>query len=70
MHLKKGLVYLYTKNFLLQLLHFWNYNLSPNGQIVSFIGAQAHLQAQLLRAEWYKVLKIIFIVEYLQPNKI
>ena len=51
MHLQKGLVYLHTKKFLLPLLHFWNYNLSPNEQIISFIGAQAHLQTQLLRAE-------------------
>ena len=49
---------LYTKMFLLPLVHFCNCNLSPNGQIISFIGTQAHLQTQLLRAEWYKVLKI------------
>ena len=55
----EGLVYLCTKKFLLLLLHFRNYKLSPNGQIISFIGAQAHLQTQPLRAEWYKVLKII-----------
>ena len=59
MHLLKGLVYLSTKKFLLPLLHFWDYNPSPNGQIMSFIGAQAHLQKQLVGAEWYKVLKII-----------
>ena len=59
MHLQKGLVYLYTKKFLPLLLHFWNYNLSPNGQIISLIGAQAHPQAQPLRDEWYKVLRII-----------
>ena len=59
MHLQKGLVYLYTKNLFLPLLHFWNYNLFPNGQIIFFIDAQADLQTQLLRAEWYKVLKII-----------
>ena len=59
MHLQKGLVYLCTKKFLLLFLYFWNYNPSPNGQIISLIGAQAHLQTQLLRAEWYKVLKII-----------
>ena len=47
MHLQKGLVYLYTKKFLPLLLHFWNYNLSPNAQIISLIGAQAHSQAQL-----------------------
>ena len=64
MHLQKGLVYHYTKMFLLSLLHFWNYSLSPNGQIISFTGAQAHLQTKLLRAEWYKVLKIIH-AEYL-----
>ena len=39
MHLQKGLVYLYTKKFLPLLLHFWNYNLSPNGQMISLIGA-------------------------------
>ena len=33
MYLQKGLIYLY----------FWSYNLSPNGQIISLIGAQAHL---------------------------
>ena len=68
MHLQKGLVYLYTKTFLPLLLHFWNYDLSPNGQMISLVGAQARPQIQLLSAEWYKVLKI-FIVEYLQPNK-
>ena len=68
MHLQKGLVYLYTKTFLPLLLHFWNYDLSPNGQMISLVGAQARPQTQLLSAEWYKVLKI-FIVEYLQPNK-
>ena len=61
MHLQKGLVYRYTKMFLLRLLHFWNYNLFPNGQINSFIGAQAHLQTQFLIAEWCKVLKIFHI---------
>ena len=43
MYLEKGLVYLYTKKFLLPLLHFWNYNLFPNGQIISFIGAQTSI---------------------------
>ena len=38
---------------------FGIYNPSPNGQIISLIGAQAHLQIQLLRAEWYKMLKIL-----------
>ena len=27
------MVYFYSKNFLLLLLYFWNYNPSPNGQI-------------------------------------
>ena len=69
MHLQKGLVYLYTKTFLPLLLHFWNYNLSPNGQVISLTGVQVHPQTQLVRSEWYKVLKIIFIAEYLQPDK-
>ena len=58
MHLQKDLVYLCTNTFLLPLLHFWNYNLSPNGQTIFFIDTQAHLQTQILRVEWYKVLKI------------
>ena len=58
-HLQKGLAYLYTKKFLPLLLYFWNYGLSPNGQMISLIGALACPQTQLLRAEWYKVLKII-----------
>ena len=36
MHLQKGLVYLYTKKFLPLLLHFWNYNLSPNGKVIPY----------------------------------
>ena len=56
--LKVGGLFLPTI-FLLLLLYFWNYNPSPNGQIVSLIGAQAHPQIQLLRAEWYKVLMIL-----------
>ena len=59
MHLQKGLVYLSAKMFLLLLLHFWNYKPSPNGQIMSFIGAEAHLEKRLVGAESYKVLKII-----------
>ena len=59
MHLEKGLVYLCTKYFLLPLLHFWNYNPSPNRQIISFISAKALLQTQLVGAEWYKVSKIV-----------
>ena len=59
-HLQKGLVYLCTKMFLPPFLFFWNYNVSPNGQIISLVGAQAHLQIQLLGDEWYKVLKIIY----------
>ena len=50
-HHQKGLVYLCTKKFLPLLLHFWNYNPSLNGQIISFIGAQEHLQIQLL-GDW------------------
>ena len=67
MHLQKGLVYLYTKKFLLLLLRFWNHNLSPNGQVISLIGTQAHLQTRLVRAGtryW-----TLFIVEYLQLDK-
>ena len=60
MHLQKALMYLCTKKFLPVLLYFWNYNPSPNEQIISLVGAQAHLQIQLLRAEWYKVLRIIY----------
>ena len=59
MHLEKGFIYLGNKKFLLPLLYFWNYNQSLNGQIISFICAQAHLQTQLLKAEGYKVLKVI-----------
>ena len=58
-HLQKGLIYLCTKKFLPPVLYFSIYNPSPNGQIVSLVGAQIHLQLQLLRAEWYKALKII-----------
>ena len=68
MHLQKGLVYLYTKKFLPLLLHFWNHDLSPNGQMISLLDTKARPQTQLLRAEWYKVLNI-FIAEYLQPNE-
>ena len=49
----------HQRNSMWKFLHFWNYNPSPNGQLVSFIGAQAHLTTQLVGAEWYKVLKII-----------
>ena len=42
-HFQKGLVYFYPKEFLPLLLYFWNYNPSPNGQIVSLIDAQTHL---------------------------
>ena len=49
----------YQRNSMLNFLNFWNYNPSPNGQIVSFIGAQAHLKTKLVGAEWYKVLNII-----------
>ena len=59
MHLQKSLIYLCTNKFLPPLLYFWNYNPSPNGQIILLVGTQAHLQMQLLRTEWYKVLKII-----------
>ena len=59
MRLQKGLLYFCTKHFLPALLYFWNYNPSPNGQIVSLIWAQAHLQIQLLWAEWYTVLNIL-----------
>ena len=51
MHLQKGLAYLFCKKFLPSLSYFWNYNPSPNGQIISLIGAQAHLQTQPLRAK-------------------
>ena len=53
MHLQRGFIYLCTEQTLLSLLRFWNYNPSPNGQIVSLIGAQAHLYIQLQRTEWY-----------------
>ena len=39
--------------------YFWIYNPPTNGQIVSLIGAQVHLQIKLLRTEWYRVLKIL-----------
>ena len=60
MDLQKGSVYLNTKSFLSPLLYFWNYNPFPNGQIVFLIGVQAHQQIQLLRAESYKVLKVLY----------
>ena len=66
MQLQKVLLYLCTKKFVPPLLYFSNYNLSTNGQIISLLGAPVHLQTQLLRAESYWRL---FIVEYLQPNK-
>ena len=59
MHLKKGSGYFDTKTFLPPLLYFWIYNPFPNGQIVSLITAQVHLQMQLIRAEWYRILKIL-----------
>ena len=59
MHLQKGFVYLYSKNVLPLLLHFWNSSLSPNRQVIFLIGAQAHLQIRLVRVDWCKVLKII-----------
>ena len=59
MRLWKGLVYLSIKTFLPPLVYFWDYKPSANGQIISLIGSQAHLQIQLLRAEWYKVLNIL-----------
>ena len=55
MHFQEGLFFLYTS----PLLYFWNYNPSLNGQIISLIGAQFRSQIHLLRAEWYKVLKIL-----------
>ena len=58
-HLQKVLIYLCTKMFLPPVLYFSIYNPSPNGQIISLVGAQLHLQIQLLRAEWYKGLKKI-----------
>ena len=42
-HFQKGSVYFYTKQSLLLLLYFWNYNLYPNGQIASLTDAQTHL---------------------------
>ena len=68
MHLQKGLVYLYTKKFLPLLLHFWNYNLSSNGQIISLIGAQAHSKHKSWGLNGTKYWRL-FIVEYLQPNR-
>ena len=68
MHLQKGLVYLYTKKFLPLLLHFWNYNLSSNGQIISLIGAQAHSKHNSWGLDGTKYWRL-FIVEYLQPNR-
>ena len=59
MHFQKGLVYHRAKMFLLPLLYFWSYNPSPNVQIIFLVGSQGHLETQLLRAEWHKVLKII-----------
>ena len=43
MHLKKRSVHLYIKRFLPRLLNFSIYKPSPNGQIISLIGAQPHL---------------------------
>ena len=68
MLLQKGLVYLYSKKFLALLLHFCNYNLSPNGQIISLIGAQAHPKHNPWGLNGTKYWRF-FIVEYLQPNK-
>ena len=42
MHLQKGSVHFYTQKFLHVLLYFWNYNPSPNRQIMSLIDALAH----------------------------
>ena len=36
MHFQKDLLYFSTKTFLTQLLYFWNYNPSPNGQIFPY----------------------------------
>ena len=57
MHLQNGLVYLYSKNLLPLLLHFWNYNLIPNGQMTA--------PGRLNGTKYWGS----FIVEYLQPNK-
>ena len=56
-HFQKGSVYFYIKKISWLLLYFWNYNPSPNEQIVSLIDDQTHLQIRLLR-------------EYLQPYKL
>ena len=42
-HFQKVLVYFYTKKFLPLLLYIWNYNPSPNGQILSLIDSQTQL---------------------------
>ena len=42
MHIKKVSVYFFTKKFIPPLLYFWIYIPSPNGQIISLIGAQEH----------------------------
>ena len=68
LHLQKGLVYLYTKKFLPMLLHFWNYDLSPNGQVISLIFAQAHSKTSSWGLSGTKYWRL-FIVEYLQPDK-
>ena len=78
MHLQTGSVYLCTKKCLLALLYIWNYNPSPNGQIISLIGAQALLSTTPLpnpqpKYNWEmngKRYWRFFIVEYLQPNKL
>ena len=59
MHLQKGLVDLRAKMFLPPLLYFWSYNPSPNVKIIFLVGSRAHLETQLLTAEWHKVLKFI-----------
>ena len=63
---RKGSVHLYNKKFLPLLLHFWNYNLSPNGQMISLIGAPPkHGPWGVNGTKYWR----LFIVQYLQPNK-
>ena len=69
MHLQKGLVYLYTKTFLLLLVHFWNYNLPLMDKwfpLLALKHAPKHGSWGLNGTKYWR----LFTVEYLQPNKL
>ena len=62
MHLQKVSVYFCTQTSLPLFLYFWNYNPSPNGQIISLIDKSWGLKG----TEYWR----FFIVEYRQSYKL